>query len=389
MIDTMKLLLQLRGMAIMFQFIALAAMLFLHLPVHFTWIFFFLGLQIVIFIITFSFLKKQYFFSENHIFLQLFFDLLALTVFVVSCGGMANPFSGLFLIQAILAALLLSSRKTWIMIGMTATAYVVLLIQVNPLDEDHMAWMKFHLYGMTINHLLSTAVIGFFVVKIVANLRLRERQISARHGLVGVGAFSAQIAHKIGTPLNKIALVADDLSSISLQKDKAYILDAVLESKGYLSELFKRLSRLEQVQNTASFSQMMDQFLLWISARFPMLKVSCKAVDSLEFLNNEILELVFLLLELFSENAAEAGAKHVDIVFLKEKNLRILIQNDGPPIEDTIKILMTLGYCKKSGMPHAGIGLFLAHLIITSLGGSVTLHENNPVSMEVFIPLDR
>lgn len=383
MLGNIKLLMQLRFAAIFFQMIAWLVMTFLGLSIHGNILLISLVIQAWVLLMTFVYFKKNHPFSENKIFFQLLFDLLALTVFILSCGGMANPFSGLFLIQALLASLLLSPLKTWIMIAMTGVSYTVLLIQVNPSDEDHMKWMNFHLYGMTINHILTSIVIGFFILKIIKNLRIKEKQIAASQGLLGVGAFSAQIAHKIGTPLNQIAFLIDDLNASSLQKDKEAILESIQEIKGYLSNLFDRLSRIEKEEKKRSLAERMEKFSKWIKT-YP---ISLFYTGSLSF-DDETLDVIFVLLELFAENAVQAGAKKIMIDFSNsEQELKVLVQNDGPAIQENITDIMSMGYSKKSGIPHMGIGLFLAHLMTTSLGGQMRFLKQEEVTIELKVPI--
>jgi len=383
MLGNIKLLMQLRLAAISFQMIAWLVMTFLGLSIHGNILLISLVIQAWVLLMTFVYFKKNHPFSENKIFFQLLFDLLALTVFILSCGGMANPFSGLFLIQTLLASLLLSPFKTWLMIAMTGVSYTVLLIQVNPSDEDHMKWMNFHLYGMTLNHVLTTIVIGFFILKIIKNLRIKEKQIAAGQGLLGVGAFSAQIAHKIGTPLNQIAFLVDDLNASSLQKDKKAILESIQEIKGYLSNLFDRLSRIEKESPKSSLSERMEKFSEWIK----MYPISLSYTGSLSCYD-ETMDVIFVLLELFAENAIQAGAKKMVIQFSNnEQELKILIQNDGPAIQEDIANIMSVGYSKKSGIPHMGIGLFLAHLMTTSLGGQMRFLKKEEVTIELKVPI--
>jgi two-component system sensor histidine kinase RegB len=387
MIKNLKLLVLLRWGAIVFQVLALVGAIAFQLPVQLPLFVFTIGVQCVVNLVTFAGIGKRQPYSEWHVFFQLVFDVVSLNLFMVASGGLANPFSGFFLIQAILAAILLSQVRMWVIIAATGLSYAVLTLGFEPAHMHHGPWMTFHMYGMVVNHVFTTMVIGYFIFKIVSNLTTKEQQLSARQGLVGAGATAAQIAHKLGTPLTVMALVAEGLSPASLPEDKQQLLTEIDRCKAYLDLFFKRLNHLDSGGEVRSLEEILQSFSLWLK-RYPGLRFTYELGHD-PMLNATVGELVGLLLEILAENAADAKAGVFQVKSAVSKGvLRLDIVNDGPPFPDEIQALMSLGYSRDKGVHHTGIGLFLAKLVMETLGAEAQIASKAEAHLTVSIPLD-
>ena len=387
MIGNARLLVQLRWVAIGFQILALLGAVLLKLPVQINLFLFGLSIQILVNIIAFASLKKTPQLPEFHVFIQLVLDLLSLNIFVLAVGGLANPFSGLFLIQAIIAAMLLTGVRLALMILATGLSYTCLLLVFNPSCESHQVWMAFHIQGMVINHIVTTAVVGYFLAKLVQNLKLKEQQLSAKHSLIGAGATAAQMAHKLGTPLNSMALIAYDLSD-SQSQDKAVLIEEINRCKEYLSTLFNRLHRLDTLEESILLKPSFDRFFSKLTKVYPFLTVTW-TLKSDRLLRSISVELILLILDIMAENAAEAGAKTLEVAaHFSKKQFHIQIQNNGPPLPQELETLMKAGFSGNKSAYHTGMGLYLARLIMENLGASVEVNQGAHVDLVIRFPLD-
>jgi two-component system sensor histidine kinase RegB len=387
MIKNLKLLVLLRWGAIAFQVLALVGAIAFQLPVHMNLFLFAIGVQCVVNLMTFASLGRREGYSEWSVFFQLVFDVIALNVFMVASGGLANPFSGFFLIQAVLAAVLLSQVRMWVIVAATGVSYAVLTLGFEPAHMHHGPLMAFHMYGMVVNHVFTTLLIGYFIFKIVSNLKAKEKQLSARQGLIGAGATAAQIAHKLGTPLNIMALIAEGLSSQALAEDKVQLLQEIERCKSYLNVFFQRLHYLEADSDRQPLSTVFSKFAIWIK-RYPDLSFDYDTKDD-QIVTAMAADLMTLLLEILAENAAEANATHFQLKALVSGSLLTLdVQNNGPPFPDDLQALMTLGYSKDKGLNHTGIGLFLARLVLDNMGADVRVGDPHVASLKIIFPLD-
>lgn len=381
------LLVQLRWLAIVFQFLALAGAIFLKLPVNIGLFLCSLSLQLLLNLYTHLIFSKNRNESEWPILVQLCFDLLFLNVFMVATGGVSNPFSGLFLIQGVVASILLSGSRLVIVLLATALSYAVLLLGFNPSCHEHSLWMKFHIEGMVINHVLSTAVIGYFVYNLVHNLKRKEQQLSAQKNLSCAGAAAAQIAHKIGTPLNRMALIIPDITLESLSQDKKNLELDLSKCKLFLTQFFDQLNRLDAKQTTVTFSSVLEQFKQYSQLKWPSFSIDIR-METDRVINSSSAEMLALIIEILAENAFEASAKLFSVsVKQKSGNLSVLLCNDGQVLDNDLNQLMTLGFSGK-GFPHTGIGLFLARLALENLGANLTVCHDTSVCFEILVPLE-
>ncbi|NBV42992.1 sensor histidine kinase, partial [bacterium] len=354
MIKTIQLLVVLRWIAIVCQMGAIVFAYALHLPVKMGLFIFALGIQMVVNLVTHAGLGHPADvdrWKEWPIFFQLIFDLISLNLFMIASGGLANPLSGLFLIQAVVAAMLLSGKRLIFIIAATGFSYSVLTFTGDPSHHHHSQWMAFHIPGMVVNHILTTAVVGYFVYQIIRNLKSKERQLSAQQSLVGAGATAAQIAHKLGTPLNMIALINDDLTDKNLEKSRQMMADQLSKCKHYLSIFFSRLHRLDGNAESRSLSESLGlSFTENTIIRFR------HRVENDQIISAMSAELLLLLVEIMVENAVDAGATEVEFTAkFTPSELQVLIQNDGAPLPDELRVLMKLGYSKDKGIHHSGI----------------------------------
>jgi two-component system sensor histidine kinase RegB len=70
----------------------------------------------------FSFFRKNI--SEKTLFVELIFDVIALTAQLYFSGGISNPFISLFLLQVIIGAILLKKIYAWLIAIFTAICYI-------------------------------------------------------------------------------------------------------------------------------------------------------------------------------------------------------------------------------------------------------------------------
>ncbi len=386
MIKTIRLLIGLRWIAIGLQLLALATAIALKLPVNVPLFLFALGIQVVVNWVTYATLSHRRATSDGVVFGQLVMDLISLNLFMVAAGGLANPLSGLFVIQAVVAAMILSGYRLLLIIVATGLSYAILTLSFDPSCQDHSQWMAFHIPGMVLNHLITTAAIGFFVVRIVQNLRATEHRLSAKYNLIGAGVTAAQLAHKLGSPLTAISMIIDDLEPDTISHDQARLQSEMIRAKTYLTSLFQRLHRLDHAVESQPIADVVSTVINDLR-RFTSFTVT--ATTSQDFLPPTAAELIALLLDILGENAAEAGATQMAITWTPKGDYFVLtVSNNGPPLPAELTQLMILGFSNNKGLHHTGIGLFLAKLVLDNLGASVQVDSQSGVTYRIMLPKD-
>jgi two-component system sensor histidine kinase RegB len=159
--------------------------------------------------------------NEAQAALILGFDIVQLALLLYLTGGLANPFSVLFLAPVLVSATALSPRTT-VTLGILAVVLATVLANFHlPLPwYPGIAYTPPQLFiaGMWVSVLVSIAFIGGYAFTVAKETRqlsealsetelvlAREQHLSALDGL------AAAAAHELGTPLGTIAVVVREL----------------------------------------------------------------------------------------------------------------------------------------------------------------------------------
>jgi two-component system sensor histidine kinase RegB len=206
-------LLKLRAIATVGQIVAiLIAYYFLEIDLPISQMFLVLAILSVISLK--SFFQKNV--SDKTLFIELIFDVAALTAQLYLSGGASNPFISLFLLQVIIAAILLKKIHAWLIAAITVFCYIWLGFYSREMHEFHHHasgdFFNLHLQGMLISYILAAILLLIFITKISQNLRERDQMI--RMAMLATSA-----AHELGTPLSTISVVIGDWKKIGLDKD--------------------------------------------------------------------------------------------------------------------------------------------------------------------------
>jgi two-component system, sensor histidine kinase RegB len=157
--------------------------------------------------------------SEPRVLLGLALDLAALTWALFHSGGVMNPFTMLYLLPVALAAVVLPPSRVLAIVLAGLLGYAVLLLWAPPLPHLHgQGALDLHLTGMTVNFLISMAVLCAFGLYLARLLRrnadalrsARERGLRDE-GMHALALQAAVAAHSVNTPLATMALLVDEL----------------------------------------------------------------------------------------------------------------------------------------------------------------------------------
>jgi two-component system sensor histidine kinase RegB len=316
---------------------------------------------------------------------HLLVDLTAFAVLVFFSGGATNPFVSLMLVPVVIAAISLQPRWVWLLAGVAGALYALLLFEYQPLAvADPVAAYGMHLGGMWFNFLISAALIAFFVTRMQAGLRARERELSALREtqlrderIVALGTQAALAAHELATPLATIQTTAHELArefanDPDIGADCRLLEKQAQACKGILSQLAAR------AQDSAVAAQPLDDWLHALLERWQVLRpdarLEARPVSSQRlFLPPDGLEQAILNL---LNNAADAAAAPVTVSAAVEAgSLAIEIADRGSGF--TPEQRAQAGRVLFSGKPGRGwgVGLALTHATLERAGGTLTLSE--------------
>jgi two-component system sensor histidine kinase RegB len=148
-------------------------------------------------------------------------DVLLLLGVLWRSGGALNPASVFFLVQIVLAALVLGRVWTWVVTGLSVGGFGMLYLA--PASELRAAQVMHpeigaHMNGMWLAFAATAIVIAVLVTQLVVAVERRDRALETlrdQHArtarFAGLATLAAGAAHELSTPLATIAVAAREL----------------------------------------------------------------------------------------------------------------------------------------------------------------------------------
>lgn len=312
-------------------------------------------------------------------------DLTAFAVLVFFSGGATNPFVSLMLLPVVIAAVSLRPRWVWLLAAVAGGYYALLLVIFQPLAvADPVAATRMHLAGMWANFLVSAALIAFFVTRMHAALRLRDRELAdlrekqlRDERIVALGTQAALAAHELATPLATIQTTAHELAA-EFANDPDIGADCLLLERQAQAckQILTRLAA--RAQDGTPVTQALDAWLAGLIERWQVLRPDAQLISALpsdhrDFAVPDGLEQA---IHNVLNNAADAAPDIVEFSVSSDTGALVIdVADRGPGFTPEQKA--QAGRVLFSGKPGRGwgVGLALTHATIERLGGSVTLAE--------------
>ena len=328
--------------------------------------------------------------SNTQLFVALLADVGILTAQLHYSGGASNPFIFLFLLQLTLAAVLLTPRSTWIMVGITSAcfAWLALSKQTLILQPAHEQGLNsLYVVGMLLCFTLNAALIMVFMTRITRNLRMRDTHLAAmrqaaaeEEHIVRMGLLASGAAHELGTPLSTMAVILGDWRHMQpftqnpeLLQEVDEMQTQVMRCKAIVTGILVSAGKTRGESPTeTTVHQFLDQVLeQWRTLRQPrqMLYENHFGADMRIVSDSALQQMICNILD----NALEASPDWLRVeVVRKEDNLILTVMDDGPGFAPDILAHLGQPYNSNKGQPGGGLGLFLCVNIARTLGGSIT-----------------
>lgn len=337
--------------------------------------------------------------------LQLMVDVVALTSLLYLSGGASNPFVLLFLLPIIIATTVLPAIHIWLLTLFTGVCYSLLMWRYVPLPHVHGEEHSFsqHVFGMWLAFVVSAAVIAYFVVAMRRSLHHKDQALAAAREqrlrdeqLVVLGTLAASTAHELGTPLGTMALLSEELNATTEDPQAQALLHTLGEQINRCTQGLATLSAAAGgIQLGGGQILPVHDFLSEILAEWqpshPAIQLQTEwqgPEHAPGILADRTLKQA---LENILDNAAEASPG--DVLWRASwdmDGLTMEIKDRGDGLSQQAEQLIgTRPYSEKdNGM---GLGLFLAHSIISRFAGEVRLlnREGGGVTTFIHLPLTK
>jgi two-component system sensor histidine kinase RegB len=342
--------------------------------------------------------------TYRELFLALCFDAVILTALLYLSGGATNPFTSLYLLQVILAAVLLEAWAVWAMVGVAVLCFLCLTATYRPLDLPVGGLDLFELYirGALISFTLVAVLLVVFISRINTNLRLRDERLAAlrqraaeEDHIVRMGLLASGAAHELGTPLATLDVILGDwrrMPKLAADPELAQEIEdmraEVARCKAIVTGVLVSAgeARAEAGGVSGLKAYLGDLFEEWKARRAPGLAVydDGLSTDPTIVADSALKQALTNLLD----NAFEASP---DAVWLRSRldgaELLLHVQDAGPGF--TPEALAGIGkpYNSTKGRQGGGLGLFLVVNVVRTLGGRVEARNRIGGGAEVKITL--
>ncbi len=339
-------------------------------------------------------------------------DTLLLTGLLHASGGPFNPFSVLYLVYIMLAAVVLGATWTWSLAGLSVACYVSLfLLPANgPIPHVHgEGALSLHLWGMLVAFVVAALLTAYFVVRLSAAIERRDAEIAAMREqatrterLASLTTLAAGAAHELGTPLGTIAIAAKELErvlarpeladGVSLRDDARLIRAEVERCRRILDQMASDAGEttgeaLADVPAARIVRDVLDGLAADDAARVRVEGLPLAAAASLP--RRAVVSAVSSLVR----NALDATAAPGPVllrVAADERTLRVTVEDEGPGMTaEVLERAVEPFFSTKPPGKGMGLGLFLARTLAEGLGGELTIRSQPGVGATARLDLPR
>ncbi|GAA5126301.1 ATP-binding protein [Alloalcanivorax gelatiniphagus] len=346
--------------------------------------------------------------SNGELFLALLVDVVTFTLQLCLSGGATNPFIFLYLLQVVLAAVLLEAWSTWLIVLVTAAGFVWLEFAGQPLTlppDYERGPFSLYIQGMLICFVLNAVLLVIFINRITRNRRerderlasLRQRAAEEEH-IVRMGLLASGAAHELGTPLSTLAVILGDWRHMPVFKGDADLDQEIAEMQTQVQRCKSIVSgillsageaRGESSAETTVHAFLDDIIQEWRRTRpvrdFAYYNEFGEDVDIAS--DSAIKQSLHNVLD----NALEASRQRVSLTARRRGDELVLtVSDDGPGFSDAMLARLGRPYHSTKGRAGSGLGLFLVVNVARTLGGGLEARNRPQGGAEVTLslPLD-
>jgi two-component system, sensor histidine kinase RegB len=332
--------------------------------------------------------------GEATLALTMALDIAILTALLFFTGGPFNPFSFLYLVHIALAAVVLRSAWTWILVALSLACSAGLFYGHAWLRLDgsrtgnHLEHMQLHMQGMWFAFAVAAGFIVYFVTRVQRALAEREADLAAERAaalrnerLASLATLAAGAAHELATPLGTIAVTARELERQAVRRQPAPIEDVRL----IRSQIERCRAILDQMAADAgesageapvptTLAQIIEEALRDLPPH-PPVDVDLGQLRELTLLAPP--RALGQALGVLVKNAQDASPPGGAVRIRAERDgaeLQLSVGDRGPGMPP--EVLAHAGepfFTTKAPGRGLGLGLFLARTVIEQLGGRLSI----------------
>ena len=333
--------------------------------------------------------------SEKQVFLFLCFDIVQISSLIALNGGHTNPFIFIILAPIAIAASYLTIERIIIILSLALVCFALIFnFYINlPLSVHPNINFTYSL-AIMISLFISSIFLVFYLYYFSLNYKstqkayeLASKQLQNEKELLKVGGLAAAAVHELGTPLNTINLIVDDLKKDQkLKDDYGKDIKTLLLELDRCKEILKELSTNPESKELSSeitnmsldayVQSLCDQF----SNNYRAIKLDHRSDENSKNINIKITPELNIAMNNIIKNAISFAYRQILVISETSKNsYSIKIRDDGPGFDK--KFIANFGKPFYSSRPEKGVnmglGLFITKQMIENLNGEILVQSND------------
>ncbi len=345
--------------------------------------------------------RKNKSISNTKAFSFLLFDTLQLGFLLFLTGGIVNPFSILILAPVITSASYLPALMTVILSSISIVIIILLNFFYVPLNlGDEFYLPQIYNFGLVASLIITVIFIAIYAYlfasssrKISYALSESKLQILNQKKITEVGSLSAAAAHELGTPLNTIFLILNDLlKEKKLIEDKNIVKDIILlkSQADRCKEILQRFSKnplklkdkfLEKVKLTDLININFEKFN---KNKKLIIKINPKTEEPEIIYKDEMMYALGNIIQNAIYYSIDTVTAELDYF---KTNVKILITDDGDGFSKDIIDKLGEPYISKNNL-GMGLGIFISKNLIENMGGNIKFYNSKDENAVVEIIFD-
>lgn len=336
-------------------------------------------------------LAKNKVISEREVFLNLAFDLLQLAILVSMTGGWQNPFSSVFMIYMILAAVMLNEFYKFLFLSLyVGSALLINSFHFEPIQNFYPWTQKWLDVFIEVFVGFSALVVVGFLTDSIINAKKRLEAVKneslRQDRLRAIGALSGGVCHRIASPLNNLKLRLDRLARLGEDSVNGELGSMELSIER-IEKALKTLTSVSQdasvdaisVKPTDILELIQESNEVWLKGEASKdVKIKLSSRISNRVLNLPEVMFVQSYLDIL-DNAAEVSSKEalIDIHLSEDDKFFVVnIDDTGPGFNKAI--IDRLGEpFNSTNINGRGLGLYQARIMCQYLGGDLEIKSTN------------
>lgn len=353
--------------------------------------------------------------SDGEMMAELFVDITALTALLYLSGGATNPFVFIYVLPVTLGAILLERRARWALAGYTVLCFAVLTRLHLPLDyarADADAVFRFHIYGLFACFVLDLLLVVFFMDRMGANLRRRDRHLAdlrqqavEEDHIVRMGLLASGAAHELGTPLATLSVLIGDWKRLPAFRDDPMLREELDEAdtelrriKGIVSGILMSAGEARGERPVlTTLARFFDAMLTEWRVSSPQVTVDAEVerpLDERAWQQTPIVADSALRQVLFNvlDNAREVSPAWIGVrLRCRDGHVQVDVVDRGPGFAPEQLLRIGRPYQSTKGRPGSGLGLFLVVNVLRKFGGTVEVQngEHGGAVVRLTVPISR